>query len=188
MRNSFISTALVAVGLLAAGSLAGCQAASKTDTATSSQSAAAQDGAAQDGAKVVTVSDQWVKAADTGMTAVFGTLKNSGKQEVTVVSATSPAAGRMELHEVVAEPGGSSMMRPKDGGFTIPAGGTHVLAPGADHLMLMDLTAPLQAGADIEVTLTFKDGSALPFTAQVRTFPGAGENYEPGGHPAGQHG
>lgn len=166
---------LLTVGLIAIVPLAGC---AKTDTAT----------AGQDGARVVTVSDQWVKAADTGMTALFGTLKNSGKQEVTVVSAASPAAGTVELHEVVSQPAGGSKMQPKDGGFTIPAGGSHVLAPGADHLMLMDLKAPLAVGTDVEVTLTFKDGSALPFTAQVRTFPGASETYVPGGHPAGQHG
>lgn len=41
----------------------------------------------------------------------------------------------------------------------------------------------MAVGSDVEVTLTFKDGSALPFTAQVRTFPGAGENYQPAEHP-----
>ena len=166
-------TAVLTAGLIAAVPLAGC---SKTDTATK----------AADAAKVVTMTDQWVKAADSGMTGVFGTLKNSGKDEVTVVSATSPAAGRTELHEVTGPPG-SMTMRPKEGGFTIPAGGSHALAPGADHLMLMDLKAPLPVGSDVEITLTFKDGSTLPFTAQVRTFPGADENYQPGPH-AGQHG
>ncbi len=167
-------TAVLTIGLIAAVSLAGC---GKTESTT-----------AADAAKAVTMSDQWVKAADSGMTGVFGTLKNSGTQEMTVVSATSPAAGRMELHEVVSQAGGGSTMQPKEGGFAIPAGGTHVLAPGADHLMLMDLKAPLPVGGDVEITLTFKDGSTLPFTAQVRAFPGAGENYQPGGHTAGQHG
>ncbi len=178
MRKSFTVTALFTAGLITASSLTGCQTASKTDTTADAQNSAA----------VVTVDDQWVKAADTGMTAMFGMLKNSGKQEATVVSATSPAAGRVELHEVVSQPGGGSMMRPKDGGFTIPAGGTHELAPGADHVMLMDLKSPLAVGSDVEVTLTFKDGSALPITAQVRSFPGAGETYAPSGPPAGQHG
>ena len=169
-------TAVLTVGLIAAAPLAGC---SKTETAPKASDAS-------DAAKVVTIGDQWVKAADSGMTGVFGTLKNSGKDEVTVVSATSPAAGRTELHEVAGTPG-SMTMRPKEGGFTIPAGGSHALAPGADHLMLMDLKAPLPVGTDVEITLTFKDGSTLPFTAQVRTFPGADENYQPGPH-AGQHG
>ncbi len=126
------------------------------------------------------VSDQWVKAVPGGMTGVFGTLKNSGGQEVTVVAGSSPVAGAVELHEVVGQPGGSSMMRPKDGGFPIPADGTHILAPGADHVMLMDLKEPLKPGTDVEVTLTFADGSSLPFTAQVREFSGADEDYQPG--------
>lgn len=165
--------AVFTAGLIATVSLGGC---SKTESGTTASKQA------------VTVSDQWVKAADSGMTAAFVTLKNPGPQEVTVVSATSPAAGRVEMHEVVSQPGGGSVMQPKAGGFSISAGGTHELAPGADHLMLMDLKSPLAAGADVEITLTFKDGSSLPFTAQVRTFPGAGENYAPGGHAAGQHG
>lgn len=134
----------------------------------------------------VTITDQWAKAADTGMTGLFGTLKNAGGAEVTVVSATSPAAGRVELHEVVGQPG-STVMQPKEGGFAIPAGGSHVLAPGGDHLMLMDLTRPLKAGSDVEVTLTFADGTSLPFAAQVRDYSGAGETYQPSGH-AGGHG
>lgn len=145
---------------------------SKTDTATEHQ--------AGEAAKTVTVSDQWVKAVPSGMTGLFGTLKNSSDHEVTVVSGSSPVAGTVELHEVVGQPGGSAMMRPKDGGFPIPPNGTHILAPGADHVMLMDLKEPLKPGTDVEVTLTFEDGSSLPFTAQVREFPGADEDYQPG--------
>lgn len=166
---------LMAVGLIAAASAAGC--------ATSEQQQH------DEAAKTVTVSDQWVKAADSGMTAVFGTLKNSGQHQARLVSATSPVAGKVELHEVVTEPGGSSKMRPKDGGFVIPADGTHDLAPGGDHLMLMDLKQPLAVGSDVNITVTFEDGSSLPFTAQVRDFRGAGEDYQPGGAPsAGAHG
>lgn len=140
-------------------------------------------------AKTVTVSDQWVKAADTGMTGVFGTFKNSGHHEARIVSATTPVAGKVELHEVVAQPGGGSTMRAKEGGFVIPARGDHVLAPGSDHIMLMDLTKPLTVGSDVTVTVQFDDGSSLPFTAQVRDFRGAGENYQPGGSaPAGGNG
>lgn len=44
---------------------------------------------------------------------------------------------------MVTEPGGSSTMRPKDGGFVIPADGSHALVPGGDHIVLMDLEQPL---------------------------------------------
>ena len=130
-------------------------------------------------AATVTITDQWASAADTGMTAVFGTLANSGHHDARIVSATSPAAKAVEMHEVVPDSGGAKTMRPKEGGFTIPAGGTHELIPGGDHLMLMDLTAPLQPGADVEMTVVFDDGSSLPITAQVRDASGGDENYQP---------
>lgn len=173
MKRTVRFAVLLAAASLLAGPVAGC---SKTQTA--EKPAANVNG--------VAISDQWAKAAETGMTGVFGTLKNAGAAEATVVSATSPSAGRVELHEVVGQPG-STVMRPKEGGFAIPAGGTHVLAPGGDHLMLMDLKGPLRAGSEIEVTLTLADGAEVPFTAQVRDFAGAGESYQPSGH-AGGHG
>lgn len=123
---------ILAGAVLAAASLVavGC---SKTDIATEHKSLG--------GLGFVTVTDQWVKAAPTGMTGLLGTLKNAGEHEVNVVSASSPVAGKVELHEVVGQAGGGSVMQPKEGGFPIPAGGTHVLAPGADHIMLMDLAS-----------------------------------------------
>jgi copper(I)-binding protein len=51
--------------------------------------------------------------------------------------------------------------------------------------MLMDLKKPLKIGSDVEVTLTFADGKTLPFTAQVRDYSGAEENYEPAGRVGG---
>lgn len=130
-------------------------------------------------ADTVRVSEQWAKAADGGMTAVFGTLTNTGHHDVRIVSATSPTAGMVELHEVVGDGSGSKSMRPKEGGISIAADATHELAPGGDHLMLMDLKSPLQPGADISVSLVFEDGSSLPVTAQVRDFAGGSENYQP---------
>jgi copper(I)-binding protein len=136
-------------------------------------------------ADAVTVSDQWVKAADTGMSAAFAQLTNSGGQDVRIVSVSSPASTRMELHEIAAGADGATVMREKQGGVTIAANGTHALAPGGDHLMLMDLTAPLTPGATTTFTLTFEDGSTADFDAQVRDFSGNQENYDPsGGHDA----
>jgi copper(I)-binding protein len=129
----------------------------------------------------VTVHDTWVKAADHGMTAAFGTLTNTGGTQVRIVSASTPAAANVELHEVVSDDGAMTM-RPKAGGFVIPAGGDAELRPGGDHIMLMDLTGPLDPGADVDIVVTFDDGSTLPITAQVRDFPGADENYEPHHH------
>jgi copper(I)-binding protein len=133
-------------------------------------------------AKVVSVHDAWVKAADHGMTAAFAHLRNDSDQQVRILSATTPVAQRVELHEVVPDGSGTMKMRPKQGGFAIAANSDVELAPGADHLMLMDLTTKLTPGSDVEITVTFDDGSTLPITASVRDFPGADEHYDPGAH------
>ncbi|WP_280478353.1 copper chaperone PCu(A)C [Nocardia cyriacigeorgica] len=134
-----------------------------------------------DAASAVTVSEQWAKAADSGMSAAFGQLHNGGDRAVTVVSATSPASATVELHEVVTGDDGVKVMRPKPGGFVIAAGADLALEPGGNHIMFMGLRGPLRTGSEAPVTLTFDDGSTTTFTAQVRDFPGNQENYEPGG-------
>jgi hypothetical protein len=123
-------------------------------------------------------SDQWVKVADSGMTAAFGMLHNSGKKDIVITSATSDVTSRMELHEVVPQ-NGQAAMQPKKGGFAIPAGKTHELTPGGDHLMLMGVTKPIKPGDEIRFTLKFSDGSTATMTAQAKEFAGAQENYHP---------
>lgn len=138
-------------------------------------------GAPSDAASAVTITEQWAKAADSGMSAAFGQLRNNADTDVTVVAATSPASATVELHEVVTGDDGVKVMRPKPGGFRIPAGGELALEPGGNHIMFMGLRGPLRTGSEAPVTLTFDDGSTTTFTAQVRDFPGNQENYEPGG-------
>ena len=128
----------------------------------------------------ITMSDQWIKAADSGMSAAFGNLKNTGDAPVTLVAATSPVSDRVEIHEVVPDSTGAKTMRPKKGGITIPAHGEVTLKPGAEHLMFMDLKQPLRTGSETSLTLTFADGSSTVVTAQVRDFAGGKENYAPG--------
>ncbi|UQE75961.1 copper chaperone PCu(A)C [Gordonia sp. PP30] len=129
-------------------------------------------------AAALTVSDQWVKAAPSGMTAMFGTLKNDGDSEIRIVSGTSDVAGKVELHEMVDE-GGQRIMREKTGGFAIPAHGTVKLAPGGEHIMLMDLKKPIVAGETVVVTLRLADGSTHKVSGVARDFAGNEENYQP---------
>lgn len=127
----------------------------------------------------LTVTDAWVKAADEGMTGVFGTLVNESGDDVVVVAGSTPAAARVELHTTAMGDDGSMVMTPVEGGFTVPAGGTHVLEPGADHVMLMELTGPLRPGDEVELRLETADGQAVDVVAVVRTFAGGQEEYEP---------
>lgn len=164
MRKSLLG--LLAVALLSAGCTSTTD--EHTDHAMASE---------------VVFEEQWASAGDGEMAAVFGTLVNNGHHEARVVSGSSPAAGRVEVHEVAGD-AGAKTMRPKEGGIVLPAGSSHELVPGGDHLMLMNLTAPLAVGSDIELTVQFEDGSTLPVTVQVRDFAGANEEYQPehGGH------
>ncbi|MEV5412207.1 copper chaperone PCu(A)C [Thermopolyspora sp. NPDC052614] len=127
-------------------------------------------------AAALTVTDPWVKAADKGMTAAFGTLVNNSDKDLTIVSATSSAAPKVELHEM-ADQDGKMVMRQKEGGFVIPARGSHRLEPGGDHLMLMGVTDKVQPGDEVPFTLTFADGGTMTFTAVVKAFAGANEEY-----------
>lgn len=137
----------------------------------------------------VTITDAWVKAADDGMTAAFGQLRNDSGTDATVTAVASPASTALELHETVEDDSGQMVMRKVEQGFVIPAGGTLLLEPGGDHIMLMGLTAPLLAGEEATFTLTFSDGSQLDFAAPVKDYAGANESYEHdhGDHEQGDH-
>lgn len=159
---------VAAAGLLAAvPGLAGC---GSDDAARGSTPAAA-----------LTVEDPWVKAGPAGeMTAAFGVLTNRTGADVTVtVTGAESPVSPMELHEM-AMTGGKMVMRPKQGGFVIKAGGTHELSPGGDHLMLMKPAQAIEAGDQVAFTLKLADGSTVGFSAIAKPFAGAGESYAPG--------
>lgn len=161
----------VALSVAALVALAGC---SSSDAAPSASTASASSTEAES----VTVDDPWVKAADSGMSAAFGDITNSGPDDVTVVSVTTPASTAVELHETVENESGALVMREKDGGFTVPAGEDVLLAPGGNHIMLMDLVGPVVAGDEVTFTLTFSDESTLDVTAPAKDYAGANESYE----------
>lgn len=158
---------------IAALALTGCAAEATPETADPGSAI----GAAAEPASIVTITDPWIKTVDTGMTAAFGVVENPGDEDLVIVSATSSAATSIELHETVDDGTGTTLMQEVDGGFTVPAGGTHVLEPGGDHLMLMGVDAPILAGDEVEIILTFSTGETLTFTAIAKDYAGANEEY-----------
>ncbi len=130
----------------------------------------------------VTLTDGYVKAVpkdgDMAMSAIFGTLTNQTDTEATLVKATSDAASTVELHEMVME-GGAMKMRPKDGGFVVPAQGSITLDPGGLHIMLIGLTRDIRAGDTVNVELEFSNGATVAATAVGRDMANANESYDP---------
>jgi copper(I)-binding protein len=164
-NRSNVLTAAVAV--LAAALLAAC---GSTTSSTSSSSSAPGAG--------VTAADPWVKSAPDGMTAAFMTLSNPTGTEQVLVSASTPVSPMVQLHEMVMTDG-QMVMQEKKGGIVVPAGGTAVLEPGGNHIMLMGLTGPVKAGQQVPVTLTFASGLTLEVMAVGKDFTGAEESYNP---------
>ncbi len=156
--------ALVAVSL----TLAGCASTPTVDVADAPPALAADS---------LSITDAWAKSADEGMSAAFGVLENTGDEDIVVVSAESASSTMLELHETVENDSGEMVMQQKDGGFVIPAGASFTLEPGGNHIMLMDVTTPLVAGAEATFTLTLSDGSTFQFTAPVKDYSGANEEY-----------
>lgn len=100
-----------------------------------------------------------------------------------LLSASSPVAGHVEVHEMTME-GNVMRMRELAGGLKLPAGQAVALAPGGLHVMLVDLKQPLAVGQVIPVQLRFEH--APPVDLQVRVAPVGAKG--PGVAPVGAQG
>lgn len=97
--------------------------------------------------------------------AVFLALHNRAATADRLVGASTPAAGRIEIHTMHMTDG-VMRMRPVDG-VDIPAGGSAVLQRGGQHLMLLELPGPLVAGTRLELTLRFQHAPPLQLGVPV---------------------
>lgn len=97
----------------------------------------------------------------------YMTITNKGAAMDRLLSASSPAAGKVEIHEMTMQ-GGVMKMRELPSGLPIEAGKTISLAPGGYHLMLMGLKAPLKQGNKVPVTLNFEKAGKIDVTLDVQ--------------------
>lgn len=95
------------------------------------------------------------------------TITNKGAEPDRLVSATSPVAGEVQLHEMKME-GDVMKMTELPDGIPVPAGETVTLAPGGLHLMFMQLKAPLVEGKKVPVTLTFEKAGTVEVELDVQ--------------------
>jgi copper(I)-binding protein len=115
------------------------------------------------------IADPWAVATVEGVkvSAGYMTVSNPGDINDRLVSASSPAAGKTELH-IMETADGVMKMRMAGDGIATPAGGTVNLAPGGAHLMFLDLPAALKDGTTIPVTLTFEKAGSIEVQFAVR--------------------
>ena len=102
--------------------------------------------------------------------AIFMTLTNQGTSADRLLSVTSSAAERVELHSHIEEDGVMKMRQIN--AIELPAGATVLLGPGRFHAMLFGLKAALIAGQSIPLTLTFEKAGSVSGEALIQ---GAGD-------------
>lgn len=105
-------------------------------------------------------------------------IANTAKTADRLVSGSTPAADKLELH-TMSMAGGVMVMRPVPGGLAIPAGASLDLTPGGYHLMLIGPKQPFKPGARIPVTLVFEHAGTIRIELDVEP-PTAGGGGMPG--------
>lgn len=117
----------------------------------------------------MTISDPYARAmgamAKSG--AVFFVIENHTDTDDRLTGATSDASEKAELHTHKMDANGMMQMLEIEGGIEIPAGGSHALARGGDHVMLMGLTRVLDKGDSVTLTLTFEHAGEVVVVAPL---------------------
>ena len=147
----------------------------------------------------VVAHDAWVRmpAPSKMETALYLVLENHSSQPRAVVSASSDAAAKLEIHEMKTvmkddsmgksggpmnqSTGGSDSSMPMDkpasqpmmamtpiSKIEIPANGKITLAPNGLHIMMFGLKSRPAMGDKINVTLKLDDGFTVPVVAIVK--------------------
>ena len=109
----------------------------------------------------IEVDQPWSAATPAGASVGAGymTIKNTGTQPDVLTGASTPVAGKVEVHEMTVD-NGIMRMRPLTSGLEIKPGQMVALKPNSFHLMLENLKEPIQPGKPFKATLKFaKAGS-----------------------------
>jgi copper(I)-binding protein len=114
----------------------------------------------------VTVTDAWIRATPPGArtAAAYLTIAN-GTATDTLLGASTASARAVELHTHVADGGLKRMVELAE--LTLAPGQTVRLEPGALHLMLIDILAPLAPGTTVRLSLQFAAAGEVEIEAPV---------------------
>lgn len=114
-----------------------------------------------------TVAEPWVRSTVAGQKATGAFLQITSAAGGRLVSASSPVAGVVEIHEMAME-GNVMKMRALPKGLDLPAGKAVALKPGGLHVMLMDLKQPLKAGDTVPLSLVVEGAANKRETIEVK--------------------
>ena len=97
----------------------------------------------------------------------YVTITNKGTESDRLVSASSPAAPMVQIHEMKME-GDVMRIGELPDGIEIPPGETVTLAPGGAHIMFMNVPEPFAEGDEVAVTLTFQKSGRIDLVFDVQ--------------------
>lgn len=114
------------------------------------------------------LSDAYARATppNAPTSAIFLKLTNPTERSISLISASTPAAGRVELHTMLMD--GDVMKMRQIEKIDVPAHSTVELKPGGLHLMLFNLQQAFVEGQELSLELKFSDGSQQDITLPIK--------------------
>jgi copper(I)-binding protein len=112
------------------------------------------------------VKDAWVRGTVPGQkaTGMFAQITSTSGGKL--VSAASPVAGVVEIHEMAMD--GNVMKMRAVSALELPAGKAVELKPGGYHVMLMDLKQDLKTGESVPLTLVIEGAGGKRESVDVK--------------------
>ncbi len=122
-----------------------------------------------DHAAKIMVHDQYARVSSpvAKAGAAFLEITNHTAQDDRLVAVRSDVAARVELHTHKESGDGVMKMMHVEDGFAVPAGATHRLQRGGDHVMFMGLTRALNHGDVVKLTLVFEQAGEIEIEVPV---------------------
>lgn len=113
----------------------------------------------------VSVSNAWSRATAPGQSSAGVWFSITSKEDAKLLAASSPLAGTTQLHTMSHEHGMMKMRAIES--LDLPAGKAVELAPGGNHVMLLDLKQPLKAGDHVPLKLSVQFADKRKVTLEV---------------------
>jgi periplasmic copper chaperone A len=116
----------------------------------------------------IAVRQAWSRATPKAAKVAGGylTIENRGVQPDRLLSASSGAAAKVEIHQMSMQDG-IMTMRPREDGLAIAPEATVTLEPGGDHIMFIGLTAPFEESQRVPVSLNFERAGKIETSFEV---------------------
>ena len=123
------------------------------------------------------ISDAWVKPTVSGQPVAGAYMTCTADKNMEVVEASSPVAGKTEIHSMSME--GNIMRMKRLERLPIKAGTSLQLKPGGLHIMLIKLKQQIREGDVIPISLIAQDGHGKKTTLSIKAVAAFPEVIEP---------